>query len=503
MPKPVKKQRWSNIDVFGLLRGLGIWDPQYQALQYVRKPFDSGLDVRDRILRLNDHKASLTKQGLLNGLCAEFGFRPHNLTKKNVFQLTRSPIPSGDVGIQDIWVYFREAGASGEWTELQPQLWGETYLQGKENSQGFIVWPEENYTTVSGIKTFTYSTMLEILEELGDNQQIKIIYYTAYTDENNNRKLIRFTDMNNLSDSNDSRFLYREPVEISPLSGIIVYNLTDIPSNLTDRYYNTNGHGTEQLYRIKKHFDKMYKHTWGTLADRTTIWDIGSVYGSGEIPHFFDSYVPKNDNQCLDVTGYFSGYLGGIDYLSNALYISELVEMETDSQEWYPRIYPGRFYIDGIPYRLFEDPVMTGLVFVDGEANIPAGLERGMYTVLAKSSYYEQGCCSVDEFLSGFVYEDYWAPLGEGGDQVWSDVYRRRPRLTAAQGYQLDLELGQYSIDFDAGKIRLNSIFTSGTLIWDRAIVPSGRILQYDLNPLNLTNLNLQKFFIYLVNRQG
>ena len=74
MPKPIKRQRWSNIDVFGLLRGLGIWDSQYKTLQYVRRPFDTSLTVKDKILRLNDNQPSLTQQGLLNGLCNEFGF---------------------------------------------------------------------------------------------------------------------------------------------------------------------------------------------------------------------------------------------------------------------------------------------------------------------------------------------------------------------------------------------------------------------------------------------
>lgn len=505
MAKPVKKQSWSNIDVFGLIRGLGIWDHQYRKLQYVRRPFDTSLDIKDKILRMNDNPPSLTKQGLLNGLCNEFRLTPYNLTKKTTFQLTYNPFPSGNHGVQDIFVQFRPVGSSGDWINLYPQVWGDTYEYAKSHKRGFIVWPMENYIPLSGYKNFNYAPIIEILEDLDDNQDLRITYYVAYVDEDNNKQLVQFTDMNNLSDPNDKRFTYRKPVEIDPLSGIIVFNLNDIPSNLSGRFHTADGHATEQMYIIKQYFDKMYKHTWDKVANNTTIWDIGDVHSSGEIPSFLDSYIPKNNLHCIadgiEVNTFFSGYLGGVDYLSSALYLSDLVETETVNQEWYLRVYPGRFYIDGIPYRLFEDPRICNLVFVSGVADLPSGLVRGMTTILAKSDYYN-GCTDQDPYLSGFIFEDYWAPCGAGGDECWGYIYRRRPHLTANHGYQVDLELGEYSIDFESRKIYLNSLFNSGILIWDNALLPSGRIIKYDVNPLNEQLINMQKFFIYLVNKE-
>lgn len=517
MPKPIKKQRWSNIDAFGLIKGLGIWDPQYTKLQYVRRPFDSSLNIRDKIHRLNDNAPALTKQGLLNGLCNEFGYDPYNVTERKSFFLTYNPVPSGGVGVQDISVKYRQVGSSGAWLSINPQVWGEGYEEAKAKKEGFIVWPEANFSNVSGIKNFNYSRNLEILQELDDNQEIQVIYTVSYIDEDNERQLISFTDCDNLNDPNDQRFLYRNFETIDICSGITVYKLADIPENLQDKYFNEEGHATEQIYKIKQYFQKQYKFTWDVIKNNSSIWDLQEMYCSGEIPNFYDAWIPKNNNHCIfeaisgSLIGYptfFSGYHGGVNYLSNSLYLADLVEMDTAAQEWYLKIYPGSFYIDGIPYRLFEDPVLTGIMFVSGVADLPSGLERGMYTILAREGYYTDesgnfsGCVEADPYLSGFVFEDYQAPTGKNGDSEWSDIYRRRPNLTEALGYNIDLDLGEYKIDFDSRKIYLNSIWSSGTLVWDKALLTSGRVVQVDVNPLNQQFLNLQKFFLYLVNKE-
>lgn len=504
MPKPIKKQRWSNIDVFGLLRGLGIWNSQYTTLQYVRRPFDTKLTIRDKIQNLNDNPPSLTKQGLLNGLCVEFGYNNYNLSERMSFQLSYNPLPSGGSEVQDIFVSFRAVGETGVWTDLYPQVWESDYETAKANKQGFIVWPQENYLNLSDYKNLNYSRNLEIFEELDDNTEIQIKYLVAYIDENNEKQVLSFTDGDNLNNPNDNRFLYRRATEEALQSGITVYKLSEIPSSLSGKYFNSEGQPTQQLYKIKEYFKKQYKYTWNDIRSNSAIWDIAEVYCSGELANFYDAWIPTNDSCCLSAEGQpiFSGYIDGINYLSNALYLSEIVENATSTQEWYPKIYPGSFHIDGIPYRLFEDPKITGLVFAGGVADLPSGLTRGMYTILAMSGYYENGCTDPDIVLSGFIFEDYWAPCGKGGDELWGYIYRHRPFLSSAQGIQINLELGQYNIDYEAGKIYLNSEFTSGTLIWDNAIVPSGRIIQYDLNPLNQTAVNLQKFFLYLENIQ-
>ena len=150
---------------------------------------------------------------------------------------------------------------------------------------------------------------------------------------------------------------------------------------------------------------------------------------------------------------------------------------------------------------MFENPSLSQLTFISGVADIPSGLTRGMYTILANSGYYD-GCTSPDPYLSGFVYEDYQYFTGEGADSLWSFIYRHRPFLNTNMGYDITLELGEYNIDFDSGKIYLNSTETNATLIWENNIVPSGRIIEYDVNPLNDSVLNLQKYFMYLANKE-
>lgn len=505
MAKPKRKDRWANIDVFGLLNGVSIWDPQYRNLQYVRRPFDSTLDIRDKILRTGSNPPNVTKQGLVNGLSNEFGYDVYNVEDNTVFQLNNVPVPSGDVGVQDIYVYYRERNATGNWTEVLPQVWGDGYAVAASGQQGFIVWQNQKYTNVSGIKNFTYQPLLEIMQDLPDNQDIKVVYWVRISDENRASDIVQYTDMSNLNDPNDLAFLYRKKTDIPLLSGITVYTLNDLPSGVETNYYDEFGRPKELWYDIKQHVDKKFKHKWSQLSDSSVIWDVHKGYGSGQIPHYYDAEIPKNDIRCIAsgkaVGDHFSGYAGGVEELSDSLYLAEIVEQDTDAQNWYIKLYPGSFYVDGIPFRLFENPSSAYITLVDGEANIPSGLERGMYTIMAASGYYN-GCTTPDPYLSGFVYEDYWYPTGENGDTLWSYIYRRRPYLTTAMGYQIDLELGQYNIDFDAGKIYCNSTESGAIIIWDNNIVPSGRIIQYDVNPLNDEVLNLQKYFMYLTNKE-
>lgn len=508
MAKPVKKQRWGQIDAFGLLNGISTWDPQYRTLRYVRRPYEDTLAVRDKIMRQHDYPGGVTKQGILNGLSNEFGYTPQNVIRRNIFGLTYDPVPSGAPFVQDIRVEFRERGAvaSGAWTELFPQVWNQDYASAVEAGNGFIVWQNEKYTNLSGYKNFLYSPILEIIEDLPDNQEIRVSYYVRQINDTGESELIRYTDMDDLDDPNDTRFLYRDKEEIEPLSGVIVYNLGDIPANLSGQYYESNGLPKELLYTIRDHIDKKFQHRWGQMTDASVIWDVHKGYGSGQIPHFLDAAVPKNENWCYGLMAnsglLFSGYQGGVDELSNALYFNEIVEASGDIQRWYFKVYPGEFYVDGIPYYLFENPQTTNVTLSGGITVIPSGLNRGMKAILAVSGYYGNGCTEQDPYLSGLVYEDHWYPTGENGDSIWSNIYRRRPHLTASMGYDLPLQLGEYALDFGSGLIRANVLESGAILIWDQIDTPSGRLIEYDINPLNDEMLNIQKFFLYLANKK-
>ena len=505
MPKPIKRQRWSNIDVFGLINGISTWDPQYRTLLYVRGSSDTTLDLRSKIFRNHNNPPGITKQGLLHGISNEFGLDVYNVESTNTFQLTNIPFPSGDIDTQDIWVEYREVNSTGSWTSIYPQVWGQTYQENKDNKKGFIVWQNEKYINISGVKNFTYSTSLEVLEDLPDNQELRITYWVRGTDQDNNLVLKKFTDVDNSEDPYFRYFIYRKPTEIDVASGATVYTLNDIPTGLYSRYYDTNGVPLEQLYTLKEYINSKYQHTWGTMGDATVIWDVHKQYGSGNIPHFFDVAAPQNELYCQvfakESGYYYSGFIGGIEDLSQSLYLDQIVE-SGEAYNWYFTLYPGRFYLDGTPFYMFENPGTANLTFVSGQADIPSGLQRGAHVILAKSGYYELAYASADPYLSGYIFEDHTYPVGEGGDEVWSYIYRRKGFVPSGIGYEIDLLLGEYNIDFQNGKINASLLDTDATIIWENSLIPSGRLIKYDINPLNNSLFSQQKFFIYLVNKE-
>lgn len=499
MAKPIKKQSWSNIDVFGLLNGLATWDPQYRRLKYVRKPFEDPIDLKSKIYKLHDDAPDVTKQGLINGLSVEFGLSPYNVEDATVFSLSYDPVPSGDLDVQDIFAYYKQPGETS-WSNLGGQVWSSNYATAKEDGVGFICWQREKYNNISGYKNYRYSNLVEVLRtDLADDTQIKFEYYVYVSDDQNNRSLVKYTDMNNQTDINDTRFTYKKALSNPSLSGqLVAYILNDIPEAIKWQYYYNQKTGIAKkfLYDLKAYIDDRFKHTWDKIVDRSSLWDIHHSYGSGHIPHFYDAIAPRNSDFC---SLNFSGLTGGIEELSYSLYPEDVIEQGND-QNWYIRIYPGRFYIDGIPFYYFEDVQKSYLTFIDGVASIPSGLQRGMHTIMALSGYYNDYCTRAqDEYLSG-VFEDYNYQNGPDGDSIWYNIYRKRPYLTPPTGKTVTLEMGEYSINWVSGVINtvLPSGYENAVLLWDNVLVPSGSLLRYDINPLNDQNLTFEKFFIYL-----
>lgn len=495
MSKPIKRQSWSRLDVLGLINGISIWDPQYKELKYVRRPFDSNLTIRSKIFKYHDYPVDTTQQGIINALSHEFDYTPYNVKDNKIFELSYKPSPSGAKDIQDIWAYYKEPNGSG-WNYI-PQIWSAGYKTAKAGQRGFIVWQNERYVNISGIKNFTYASNVEVMHNIPDNSELKFIYFVTDYDEDNNKILVKYTDIDNPNDPNDTRFKYRKANSAPSLSGILAYTLDTIPTGIYSYYYNNDGTPTRLLYTIKNHLDKKFKHTWGKLTDRECLWDIHKLYGSGHIPYFYDAIAPDNNSWC---SGTFSGYIGGIEELSDSLYPEEILESSGSSEEWYLHIYPGKFYVDGIPFYYFENPQTSYLSFVSGQATLPSGLTRGMHTIMALSGYYDTACSGwFDPYLSGKVYEDYNYQTGEDGQYCWTHIYRRRPYITSVYDHKINLQEGEYNIDFTNSKIYSHSdTISDAMIIWDQVLQPSGFLLSYDLNPLNNENLTLDKYFLFM-----
>lgn len=474
MAQPIKKQVWSNIDVAGLMNGISIWDEQYKNLKYVRRPFDSTVDIRNKIYDLHDHPVGVDAQGILNGLSIEFGYDPYNVINKHIFLLQNEPVPSGNANIQDVNVFYRPSG-SITWTELTPQNW-------TPSTSGFIVWQNERYNNLPNIKNFTYTNILEIFSELPDNTELKVKYKRTIEDKDGS-KIVDFTDINT---SNENRLTYRTRVVNNITDSISVYTLNSIPTGLYNLYFDSeNGTATNFLYRLGEYINKKFKHRWGEFSDSSCIWDVHKYYGSGQIPSFYDAYASNLS----------SGYVGGVESMSTALYPSEIVETDYTAQTWNLKVYPGRFYISGIPFYFFENPQVTNLSFVNGSSVIPSGLERGMYTIMSLSGYYSG---TQDISLNGHVFEDYIYPTGASGLLATSNVYRKRPFLNSINSeISISLMSGEYNIDYTN-----NVIYSSGvnnaTLVWDKVKEPSGYIIPYNINPLNLQSNNVGGYFLYM-----
>jgi len=466
MAKVTKKQVWSNIDAFGLLNGISVWDEQYKNLKYVRKPFDTTHDIRKKIYNLHDNKVDTTYQGIVNGLSIEFDYEPYNVYDKHIFLLSYEPNVYNSINEQDVFVYYKLQN-SDDWNELTPQTWN-------VSASGFMVWQKSHYNNLS-TKNFIYSNILQIFSDLPDLTEIKV-KYKIYIDTEDGKKLVDFTDVNSI---NEDRLTYRKKTFNNINDSIQVYNLTNIPSGIYSQYYK-NGIPTDFTYKLKNYISSKFKHKWGEFNDSSCIWDINKYYGSGHLPSYYDAYDPID-----------SGYLGGIESSSTCLYPYEIIE--TDNQVFNLKMYPGKFYISGIPFYMFENPRVSNLVFFNGSCNIPSGLSRTMHTILSPSDFYNS---TQDEYLNGHVYEDYIYPTGINQIKI-NDILRRRPYLNNNNS-ELDISLasGEYSIDFSAGKIYASGI-NNGVLIWDNSLINSGFIVPFNVNPSLYSNIN-SSFFIYL-----
>jgi len=498
MSKPIRKNLWTNLDAIGLLNGLGIWDTQYKTLQYVRRPIDNNLDLRDRIIRSHNNPPGTTLQGLVNGLSNELGLEPYSLKTKKTFYLSYQPTPIGTPNEQDIFAYYN---ISGVWYELLPQVWSENYYDAKSNNYGFIVWQNDRYQNIEGLKNFEYSNIVEILQsDIPSNTEFKFIYSLKLLDEDNNITIHNYTDINNPNDSKDDRFTYYLPETPNKENQIIAYTLNSIPSNFRSNYYNDLGEAKDFIFTVRDHINTKYKHKWNDLRDSTCVWDIHLGYGSGHIPHFYDAVTPPIESE-VDGYRYTSeSFNGGIESYSESLYVSD-IEISSDSnnrEHWYPRVYPGKFYVNGIPYYLFENPQTINLTFNDGSCAIPTSLERYYHVILVNSGFYNDSYSNPDSIIDGKIYEDYNYPVGYNGNNIYGNIYRKKsyiPNITNLD----DVSIGEYMIDYENSIIyaQSDSEVWNATLIYDAISIPSGTIIEYDLNPLNDQNISLESMFLF------
>jgi hypothetical protein len=507
--KPVKRQRWTNIDAFGLLNGISTWDNNYLNLKYVRIPDETNIQLRDKINRLRENPVTgTTLQDVVNGLSNELLFNPYNTISRSSFVLSRSPWPSGNVDDEDIWVSYQPPSETG-WYDVFPQVWASGTIE--TPTSGFIVWEDSYFKDpFSGTeKSHNYSKLLTIFDEMPDNSLLRVSYYVQSFDIENNENYRLFTD---IAYNKDDDLVFRLPYALTSgdLSDkIVAYNLDEIPEGLSGFYYNDGGSATSNLYKIRDIIDKNYRHKWKDIKNNDTIWDVHRDYSTGVIPSFYDTHVTVNTSGVFNVTG-------GIEYQDPALYIERIdVQISGGYEYWYPVLSRGMFYCSGIPYTLMENVERSTVEFSGGSGTLPSGIERWHTVTMIDSGI-------IDHYvnLSGTEVEymmpmhNYTIPfrtnynLDNSGYIISDNVYRKKAYITADMGLEVSIDDQEYMIDYDNSVVYASGI-DGGTMFWDNIDIPSGHVCtdsllanggSADLNPLNDTNVAYDKYFFVLTN---
>ncbi len=499
MSKPIKKNKWTSLDAFGLLNGLSTWSPGYLELRYVRLPNDTNLQLRRKINNMRRNPVTgNSPQDIINGMNNELDLEPYNVTEKSSFDLSRQPWPSGNIDVQDIWVYYQPPNETG-WYNVVPQLWA----SGCETTpkSGFIVWEDSYFQDglTGDLKTHNYSQLLTIYNSgVPDNSKVKTVYYARTFSIDNVSQYNLYTDMP--TSDNDDTYIYRTPYTIASgdlLNKIVAYNLDDVPNGLSGFYYNEDGSAKGKLYKIRDIINKNYRHKWKDIRDNETVWDVHKQYSYGTIPSFYDtSFTVPSGQDYRSIN-----FNGGIESKDTSLYFKDIsVQLSGDIEYWYPIIEPGKFYCSGVPYLLMENPQKVDLDLSTGSVTMPSGIERWHSTVLATSGYFP----SSNDFI--YEYYNYLVPYKETSNTTISgyvgsvNIFRKRPYLTESMGYNLAISSGEYCIDYSN-----ETVYSSGlsdcTLVWDDVIVPSGRIcdtIYSDLNPFNDDITAYNKYFFTL-----
>jgi len=476
MTKPVKIPVWNNLDSIGLLNGLSIWDHNYMKMLYVRLPGESNIDLRNRIIKNHNNPVEGTSiQDTINGISNELFLESYNTNNKTFFNLTYTPYPVGSSGEQDIWVYYQLDGSS-DWVEFGPQLWSETY---DASSQGFIVWQESRYNDNNSTKEFTYSTLLFILSDtIPDNTKLKVKYYVKKLANDGSSEIVLFTDMN-------PSLLYRRAYEISLNdlnSKVVVYDLNHIPSSINDRYFDSDGKATDQLYQLRDIIDSTSRFRWSDIYNKSCIWDVHRNFSKGVVPSFYDQPISVPDDFNGDV------FSGGIEKGSYSLAFKDIkIVNDNGIERWYPEVYKGIFYTDGVPFNLLGDAGNATIDIIDNVCSLIG--------IINDNDVYKRF------YLYPTINND--ASFEEHNYAVESTVFRYRPNITADMGYDLVLDPDEFTIDFDSKQVITNGINGQYYLIWDTMINDTVVLADptIDMNPVN--NSFKSSYFITYRNNAG
>lgn len=470
--KQQKLPVWNSFDEFGLMVGLGHWTNDGKELRYVRYPGETNYELRERILNTYRHKCNATYQGLINSLSKDFLTPRYNTITQYYYTLTEEPYAQ----LSGIHVY--TSGNTG-WAELYPQVRASGYAA---TTSGWIVW---NYPDVTG-HYGQYTQILEILPSSlpVNDTPIKIEYQVLdYYDEKGVPTLYWKTDIDKQNIKDDDEYLYRvkKATVPDPSSQIVIHRLNSLATDgFSGVWYTTEGAATSKLKEVANYFNKRYPVEWGQIPWDTLTWENNANISQGTLPTLFDAELPVDQSGNIESGVFMGGVAQG-----DSLYLVDIVKEESGARSgalayWYPRIYPGTFYVSNTGYYLFEckqSGLMT-LTSNSGTLSFTNNPEHESMLIVGESG---------NAGLTGVYFSElYRHPYGSGVKfGTATGIFRRQYDLYSKINKAHSYVSGEYYIDMNTYFISGVDLPTRINLVWEHPDASGlGKIYSgYDLNP--------------------
>lgn len=480
--KQLKLPVWNSFDEFGLIVGLGHWTEDNKELKYVRYPGETNLQLRERILKVFKYKSNSSHQGLVNSLSRDFLTERYNVTNKYHYFLTDEPYAQAS-GIK---VY--ASGSSG-WEELYPQIRASGY---SDATSGWIVWNEPDVIVNGTVSYGNYTQILEILENTlpDDETPLKIEYQILDSYNENGIPILNWkTDIDSFNIQIHEDFNYRVKKEIipDPSSQIVIYSLNSLKeSAFSGIFYTSEGAATSKLKEISNYFNRKHPIEWGKFSWDSMTWEQGSNLSRGVIPTLFDANLPVDQSGNLEADKFLGGVAQGPNLYLMDIIVEEDVSNSGAYAHWYPKVYPGTFYLSNTGYYLFENK-QTNYTYLYPTVN--TGNISSFENLPSYDDFIILGTSGYVNFSGEYFAELYRYPYGPNSGFATTQVYRRRYDLNKIGSEVTILGSGEYTINFDNGMIsgNLSGIAPQIQMIWEHPDASGiGKIISgLDLNPYN------------------
>ena len=468
----------NQFDEMALSVGLGQWSEDGKKLLYVRYPGETNKQLRDRAREAGEYTSNSTKQGLINNLSRDLLLERYNCYDKTIFHLTQDPWtdPTG------VHVYVSGVSTSNLWQEWLPQVRASGYT---DNTSGWILWNLPDTTTDHETQWGQYTRILEFigtsLPTSGD--AVRIRYPVKTGEDDLGRPIIAtFEDFDNPSILLEDKMFQGEDDHapsgvadyLSWVSGrICVYSLEDLGKTpASSQYYTSEGVATDRLKELKRIVEDEYPTSWGRFKWDTMRWDALDDMSDGVLPSLHDSATKSPDTPPPNESGW---YLGGVRYGPDLYCDGTEIVGSGSSQKWYPKLYPGEFYIGTSSFYLFEKENSAYVTL--GYAG--EGLYSGTFSTSTGPQRMEPLSVQVSGYGGAYLPDDKTgSSLGEVSgivemfayvNDTSGEIYRQIPDMSGKTPHYNSntYASGFFTYDYDNGILQGSGLGPDVQLFWE------------------------------------